>query len=79
MWDEKIAPAVEKMISEDAVCAENGMKNLRWYLSNSIDMHMLENSRWDLMHPWDKCSEIEDILSLRLNVISNALKESGNH
>lgn len=73
MWADRFAPAVEKMLAEDASETENGLRNLNWYRQNMFDMHLLENSRWRSGNPWDKITTIEEFLRIRRETLTELL------
>lgn len=73
MWSERFAPAVEKMLADDPTETENGLRNLNWYRQNMLEMHKLENSRWETAYPWNKMATIEEFLTIRLETLTELL------
>lgn len=73
MWKERFAPAVEKMLKEEPTVTESGLRNLNWYRQHMLDMHKLENSRWESAYPWNKMYDIEEFLAIRLNALTKLL------
>lgn len=74
VWNEKFVPAIEKMIAEEPMEYENGVRNIAWYEQNIGKLHFLENSRWGNMYPWSRCNEIREVMEIRLKVLSNHLE-----
>ena len=75
VWNEKFVPAVQRMIDDEAVEYESGLKNLAWYQEYLVGIHYLENSRWENMHLWNRCGEIKDFMEVRLNALSKVFAE----
>ena len=71
IWSEKFVPAIEKMLSEEPVETETGLRTLNWYRYYMIDMHTLENSRWISQYPWDRIGTIEEFLKIRLESLTD--------
>ena len=61
------------MLSENPAETENGLRNLNWYRENMLDMHKLENSRWESSYPWNKMYDIEEFLTIRLGALTELL------
>lgn len=74
VWEAKFVPAIQKMLEEEPMEYDSGLKNLSWYQSNIIEVHQLENSRWKTMYPWNRCAEIKEFLAFRLDALSENLK-----
>lgn len=74
VWEAKFVPAIQKMLTEEPMRYESGLKNLSWYQHNIVEVHQLENSRWKTMYPWNRCGEIAEFLRMRLEVLSEKLK-----
>lgn len=70
VWKEKFVPAINKMIAEESVEYDSGLKNLSWYQKNSKEIFELENSRWEAVNPWERCDEIRIFLAIRMEVLS---------
>jgi hypothetical protein len=73
VWNEKYVPAIQKMIFEEPMEYESGLKNLKWYQENIVGIHFVENSRWETMYPWNRCEEIRNFMAVRLNAVSREL------
>jgi len=73
VWNEKYVPAIQKMISEEPMEYESGLKNLKWYQENIVGIHFLENSRWETMYPWNRCDEISEFMKVRMNALTKCL------
>ena len=70
VWNEKYVPAIQKLISDEPMEYESGLKNLKWYQENIVGIHQLENSRWENIYLWNRCGEIEEYLQFRMNALS---------
>lgn len=75
VWNEKFVPAIHKMIDDEPMEYESGLRNLAWYADYVVGIHYLENSRWDTMYLWNRCGEIRDFLEFRLDALSKHLNE----
>ena len=73
VWMEKFVPAIERILDENPIELEGGLKTLSWYQENIVGLHQLENSRWNGMYPWNRVGEIREFLTVRLDVLSNKL------
>jgi len=70
IWKEKFIPAIEKMIAEESMEYDSGLRNLSWYQENIVEISNLENSRWEMVNPWNRCNEIRSFLKTRMEVLS---------
>ena len=75
VWNEKYVSAIQKLISDEPMEYESGLKNLKWYQENIVGIHQLENSRWENMFPWNRCGQIRDFLEVRSGALTNNLKK----
>jgi hypothetical protein len=71
IWFERLVPAIEFMIREDALLTENGFKNLRWYEEFLPEIDMIENKRWEDSRMIEKCKSIRYILEVRNEVLTS--------
>ena len=75
VWNEKYVPAIQKITSDEPKGDESGLKNLKWYQENIIDIHQLGNSRWNTMYLWNRCGEISKFMEFRLGVLEKHLNK----
>ena len=73
VWNEKYVPAIQKLIYNEPMEYDSGLKNLRWYQDKLVGVHYMENSRWETMYLWNRCGEIRDFMEFRLNALSKQL------
>lgn len=78
VWKEKFVPAIEKMIDEEPTVYDSGLKNLSWYRDYIVEISDLENSRWEMVNPWNRCAEIRFFLTRRMLVLSEKFESVQN-
>lgn len=75
VWNEKFVPAIQKMLDENPIEYDSGLKTLSWYQENVAELHQLENSRWNGTYPWNRVGEIKEFLTFRLEALSEKLQK----
>ncbi len=75
VWENHFIPAIDRMILEEAIETEEGVKNLRWYEERIGSLSVMETSRWRKMNPYNRCQSIRDFLQIRKDALSVLLKE----
>lgn len=73
VWYEKFIPAIDYMTLEEGFENEEGVKNLRWHLSQLSEINRLEKSRWHTADMESKCELIREIMLARKDVITSYL------
>lgn len=73
VWNSKYVPAIQRLIGDEPMEYEDGMKNLSWYQENIVGIHYLENSRWGNSFLWNRCGQIRDFIEIRSNALSRHL------
>lgn len=75
IWNEKYIVAIKKLIDDEPMEYESGLRNLKWYQENIVGLHQLENSRWENMYPWNRCGEIREFIGIRSGALSKFFNE----
>lgn len=71
IWKNKLVPAIEFMVQEEATETESGFKNLSWYQENCFYAAELEHTRWNETDFYEKCNFIRENLKARKEVLTS--------
>lgn len=73
VWYENFIPAIDYMTLDEGFENEEGVKNLRWHLSQLSEINYLERTRWHTADMEYKCELIREIMLTRKDVITSHL------
>lgn len=79
VWQKKLVPAIESMVSEQPSGKNSAMKNISWYELSIQELSNLENSRWSETDMSEKCDLIKNILIEREKVLSEEFSQTLNN
>lgn len=71
IWKNKLVPAIEFMVQEEAMENGSGFKNISWYQENCFYAAELEHTRWNETNFYEKCNFIRDNLKTRKEVLTS--------
>ena len=71
VWNEKLVPAIEFMVQDEALETEEGFRNLSWYQQNYLCASELEHTRWNETNFYEKCEFIRENLKSRKEVLTS--------
>ena len=71
VWNEKLSPAIDLMIRNEAIETEAGFRNLSWFQKNCFFASELEHARWNETNFYEKCENIRKNLKCRQDVLTS--------